>query len=373
MDRFPVHQGLPEAGVIRTLDRYLLRRFVISLVVAVAAITLVALIVNLIENLEDIVDNAATAQDVVMYYIYFIPWIYKIIAPAAVFLAGLFSIGLLARSNEILAMKSVGVSLYRIALPLLTFSLLLAAANFYFNEKVLPYTTEERNRIKHGGIKKTESRGGTVLYNLSKQGDGGYIYHFETFRPGRQEAKNCLVQRFESDSLRESYRGEWMRFDRGYWIIYNGTHRSFTGGQESFVRFDSLVLENCRERPEEFEKYRGKPEDMGYWELAGYINVLKKTGAPYTHELVDLKTKLSFPLTCFIVMFICIPVASNPRRSGVAMSFAIASGVSLVYFVIFKVTQSLGYSGTISPDMAAWSINVLFTVVGLTLFFKAHK
>lgn len=359
--------------MIRIIDRYLLSRFIISLFIAVGAITLVALIVDGVENLEHIVDSAASMQDVLMYYLYFIPWIYKITIPASVLLAGLFSIGLMARNNEILAMKSVGISLYRIAMPLLVFSFLLSLANFYFNEELLPYTTSERIRIEHGGIKKNESRRGSVLYNLSKQGSGGYIYHFETFRPGRKEAHNCLVQRFESDTLKESYRGEKMWFDRGFWTIYNGSYRNFADTLETYIKFDSLVLKDCRERPEEFEKYRGKPEDMGYQELAGYINVLKKTGAPYTRELVDLKTKLSFPFTSFIVMFICIPVASNPRRSGVAMSFAIASGVSLAYFVIFKVTQSLGYSGNLSPNVAAWSINALFFIVGLGMFFKSRK
>ncbi len=359
--------------MIRTLDRYLLTRFITSLVIAVGAITLVALIVDLVENLNNIVDNAPGIKDVVLYYIYFIPWIYKVIAPAAVLLAGLFSIGLLARNNEILAMKSVGISLYRIATPLLVFTFLLSLFNFYFNEEVLPKATEERNRIKHGGIKKDQSREGSILYNVSKQGDGGYIYHFETLRPGRDEARNVLIQRFESDTVKESYRGERMHFDRGRWIIYNGTHRTFTGGTETYQKFDSLVLNDCRERPEEFVKYRGRPEDMGYRELSGYIETLKKTGSPYVHELVDLKTKLSFPFTSFIVMFICIPVASNPRRSGVAVSFAIASGISLVYFVIFKVNQSLGYSGKLPPDFAAWSINAAFLFVGLFIFFKARK
>lgn len=359
--------------MIRVLDRYFLKRFIGSLIVASSALITVALIVDLVEHLEDIVDNAASAGEVLLYYVYYIPWIYKITIPASVFLAGMFSIGLMARHREVLAMKSAGVSLYRIAAPLLAFTFLLSAANFYFNEEVLPYTIEQRNRIKQGGLEKTAPHQGTILYNLSRQGEGGYIYHFETFRPDRREARNVLVQRFEHDSLTESYRGARMTYLSGRWIIYDGAFRSFAGGQESFERFDSLLLVNCREHPDEFEKYRGKPEDMGYRELAGYIRVLEKTGAPYARELVDLRTKLSFPLTSFIVMFLCIPIAANPRRSGVAMSFSIAAGLSLVYFVVFKITQSLGYSGKLPPEAAAWSINIIFLLVGLVIFFRAHK
>jgi len=359
--------------IFRIIDRYLLARFILSLVIALAAIISIALIVNLIENLQNIVDNAASITDVVKYYIYFIPWIYKITIPAAVLMAGLFSIGLMARKNEVLAMKASGVSLYRIALPLLIFGLLLSGFNFYFNEEILPEATRLRDEIKSGTVKKKSSADRALIYNLSKQGEGGYIYHFGVFRPKRFEAVNCLVVRFEKDSLKESYRGQRMRFDKGYWIMYDGSYRDFSGAREEYVRFDSLPLINCRERPEEFEKYRGKPEDMGYRELQGYIEVLKKTGATYTRELVDLKTKISFPLTSFIVIFLCIPLASNPKRSGVAISFAVASGISLLYFVIFKVTQSLGYSAKLSPEVAAWSINIVFLIVGLILFVRAHK
>lgn len=359
--------------MIKRIDRYLLWRFILSLIIAIGTITLVALIVDLIEHLEEIVDNAATAKDVILYYIYFIPWIYKITIPAAVLLAGLFSVGMLAKNNEILAMKSAGISLYRIALPLLAFSFLLSCFNFYFNEEILPITTRERNRIRHGEIQKKKDRKSEIMYNLSKQGIGGIIYHFELYKVGPEEAKNALVQRFERDSLMESYRGEWMRFRNGQWHMLNGVYRNFEAGKERFEKFDSIVLPECKERPEEFEKFQGKPEDMGYRELKEYINVLDKTGAPFTRELVDLRTKLSFPFTSFIVMFICIPLASNPKRSGVAMSFAIAAGVSLLYFVIFKVTQSLGYSGKLSPDVAAWSINIVFFVIGIIVFLRSHK
>lgn len=358
--------------MIKKIDRYLLSRFLLSLLVAVGGITIIALIVDLIDHLEDIVDNAAGIKEVLLYYVYFIPWIYKITIPASVLLAGLFSIGLLAKKHEILAMKSSGISLYRIALPLLIFTFLLSCANFYFNEEILPYTTKERERIKHGEIDR-KTRKGKILYNLSKQGTGGYIYHFEVFRPDRKEAKNALVQRFKNDSLKESYRGELMKFTNGQWRIYKGAYRSFIEGKETFQQFDSLLLSDCKERPEEFEKYQGKPEDMGYRELQGYIEVLDKTGAPFTRELVDLKTKLSFPFTSFIVMFICIPMAANPKQSGVARAFAIAAGVSLAYFVIFKVTQSFGYSGTISPNIAAWSINIVFLIVGVIAFIRSHK
>ncbi len=359
--------------MIRVIDRYLLSRFLMSLVIALGAITLIALIVDLIENLEKIVDNAASVKDVFMYYLYFIPWIYKITVPAAVLLAGMFSVGLLAKNFEIVAMKAAGISIYRIALPLLLFSLFLSAGNFYFNEYILPYATQERMRIKHGDIEKKSHKRGSIMYNVSRQGDNGYIYHLGTFRPDRLEAKSVLIQKFSNDTLVESFRGDKIFYSNGYWTMYNGAYRNFAAGLEQYVKFDTLLLKNCRKPPAEFVKFKGKPEDMGYEELSDYVDMQKRSARPYVRELVDLRTKLSFPFTSFIVMFISIPIASNPKRSGVALSFAFASGISLLYFVIFKVTQSLGYSGQISPDVAAWSINIIFLLVGLVVFWRTHK
>lgn len=359
--------------MIRVIDRYLLSRFIISLVVAIGTITLIALIVDLIENLEKIVDNAASASDVFVYYLYFIPWIYKVTIPAAVLLAGMFSIGMLAKNFEIVAMKAAGISIYRIALPLLLFTFFLSIGNFYFNEYILPHATSERLRIKHGEIEKNRARKSSIMYNVSRQGANGYIYHFGTFKPERQEAKSVLIQKFVKDTLVESYRSEKIIFNSGYWTMYDGTYRNFTEGLEQYIKFDTLLLKNCRKAPEEFVKFRGKPEDMGYEELAAYVDMQRRSARPYVRELVDLQIKLSFPFTSFIVMFISIPIASNPKRSGVAMSFALASGISLLYFVIFKVTQSLGYSGQISPEVAAWSINGIFLLIGLIVFWRSHK
>lgn len=374
MDGFHLKETVgAEAGVIRTIDRYLLRRYIVSLIIAVGSIMLIALIVDLVEHLNEIVESAATVKDVILYYVYFLPWIYKVIIPAAVLMAGLFTIGLMARKNEILAMKSAGISLYRIALPLLVFSFVLSLFNFYFNEEVLPPAMAERLRIKQGKIKPQGSDQSSAIYNLSKQGEGGYIYHFEIFVPGTGEARNALVQRFDGDSLRDSYRAEKMQYVKSTWILYKGAHRIFKGDREIYQSFDTLALVGAKEKPGEFEKFRGNPDDMGYRELAGYIEALKKTGSPYVRELVNLKTKLSFPFTSFIVMFICVPMASNPRRSGVAVSFAFASLISLLYVVVFKVTQSLGYSGTLSPDIAAWSINIIFLLIGIVVFVRSHK
>ncbi|HSG98961.1 MAG TPA: LptF/LptG family permease, partial [candidate division Zixibacteria bacterium] len=179
--------------------------------------------------------------------------------------------------------------------------------------------------------------------------------------------------RRDRNQLGEFITAEEMRFVSGGWVLYNGAHRIFGEEEEKFATFDSMAIPLIHDQPADFERRLGKPEDMGYDELKYYIDLMKRTGGPYREELVDLKVKLSFPFTSIVVILLCVPLAANPRRGGIASSLAGAAGMILIYFVAFKVTKALGAHEYIQPDIAAWSVNATFFVVGIAMNLIARK
>jgi lipopolysaccharide export LptBFGC system permease protein LptF len=100
---------------------------------------------------------------------------------------------------------------------------------------------------------------------------------------------------------------------------------------------------------------------------------MKRTGAPYLRESIDLELKYSYPLASVIIVFICIPFASNPRRGGIAVSIAVGALIALLYFVLFRVLQSAGYNDKIPKELAVWGVNAAFFAVGIILMLKARK
>ena len=100
---------------------------------------------------------------------------------------------------------------------------------------------------------------------------------------------------------------------------------------------------------------------------------MKRAGSPYVREAIDLQIKYSFPLANFIVVLISIPFASNPKRGGVAVSFAVGTLFALIYFVLFRVLQSAGYNEKVPDYVAVWGVNALFFLVGLFSFITARK
>jgi len=113
-----------------TLDRYVLRQFVITAAYSLVAITILFVAVNMMDNLDDFLDRHATVWMIATYYFYFIPEIMKLMTPVAMLLSALFTTGRLSTFNELTALKSSGISLYRFMIPIMAFSLLVSGISF---------------------------------------------------------------------------------------------------------------------------------------------------------------------------------------------------------------------------------------------------
>ena len=88
---------------------------------------------------------------------------------------------------------------------------------------------------------------------------------------------------------------------------------------------------------------------------------------------MDLYLKISFPLTCFIMVLLGAPLAANARRAGFANSFGIGIFICFAFYSCVKAGQALGWNKLADPLLAAWLGNIIFALLGLVLLWRAHK
>ncbi len=360
--------------LIKKLDTYLLKSFFLSLMVVTLAVGLTISVIHMIEELRDFIDHHVPVLSILEYHLYFGGWIVKSFLPMFILIASLFSVSILARRNEVLAMKASGLSLYRIALPFLVVVGFLSVGHFYYNEYIFPPANKRRLEIKEYTIERKSRHALTNVANIYRQIQPGYFYTIDHFNVERGEGGDIKMYRTSDDRLRSIITAERIEYRDHKWIAFDGAEREFfdsTG--ERFHTFDRMVLSDIEEKPEDFAKKIGDPEDMGIEELKQYIDLMKRTGGPYTREAVDLGIKYAFPMTSFIIVLIAIPYASNPRRGGLAVSISVGALISLIYFVLFRVLQSAGYNDKIPREVAVWGVNALFFVFGLFSMLKARK
>ena len=338
------------------------------------AVGLMVILINVVEELRDFIDHKVPILTVLEYYAYFGGWVVKSFFPMFALLATLFSISILARRNEILAMKASGLSLYRLAAPYLIATLLLSAGHFYYNEYVYPPANKRRLEIKNFTIEKKSKRALNRVTNIYRQINPGHFYTISSFNVDRAEGTDLRVYLTEKDRLKKIVTAKKLNYIDHRWFATDGVERTFGRNRaEQFSEFEVLELPEILEVPEDFSKRIGKPEDMGYDELQRYIDIMKRTGGPHIRESIDLQVKLAYPLASFIVVLLSIPFASNPRRGGIAVSFAAGALLSLVYFVLFRSLQSAGYNEKVPQEVAVWGVNGVFFLIGLISLIRTRK
>ena len=358
---------------MKILDRYISRQFLNVLLFTLIAFVAIFVLVDLIENMDRFIDKHVPYPIVIQYYLDYLPAIFTLVLPVGMLLSSLLSIGQLSRYNEITAMKSTGISLYRVALPLLVIGFCVSLGALAFNESLVPRANRARLDIQRIYLDKIppsvyyrrsnltilegKNRRVTVrLYDGTKQ--VAHQVSIQTYRSGR------LVARIDADKL------VWKK---DHWELLNGYQRIFTGEQEELTHFkkrDDLTFSFL---PRDLARIQKKPEEMNYFELRRFIHKMRLAGVDPTKWLVDLQFKLSFPFTNLIIVLLGIPLAASTRRSGPALGFGISLIIVFIYFGMIKITQSLGHDRVWSPFWAAWFSDFFFALVGAALLIRARK
>ena len=387
---------------MRILDRYLIRQFCFALIFSLIAFWVIFLVVDLVEHVDKYIDKQASVSLVIKYYLYFTPYILVLSLPVAMLLSCLFSLGQLAKHNELTAMKSAGISLHRILLPLFVLSFLISVFVIGFSGSIVPLTYQKMMHVKTVEIEKGRRQTGVVISNLFIQGEDGRIFHLATYDTKTRIGSDALLQRFEENRLREEIRAKRVRWENDGWVFEDGVERIFSKSPvepespqaldriesnsfphdsarrnlseaEEYRSFDRLFRLDLKIKPEALTRRKKKSDEMGYFELAEYVKLKKRSGQVVAKETTDLHLKIAFPFVNFIIVLFGAPLAANPKRSGLALGFAVSLFISFVYFTLIRMSQSLGYSEKLPPLLAAWAANILFVILGTILLVKAKK
>jgi len=212
---------------MKTLDRYILTNFLSALIIISVGFGILIIAINMVEELRHFIDHEVPLGDIMIYYVYFAGWIIKSFLPVFVLLAALTSIGLLARRNEILAMKAAGVSLYRIAAPILVFTFLLSFMHIYYNEYFYPPGNKKRVEMKEYTIKKRSKRSKSSVNNIYRQVNNDVFFVIQGYDIPKREGTVIKIYRSENDKLAELITARKIKYTSRNWMLYDGVRRIF--------------------------------------------------------------------------------------------------------------------------------------------------
>lgn len=359
---------------MKLTDKYILGRFLRILGFSLLAAILVVLIVDVIENVDKFIDRKVPSPSVVYYYLLYLPFIVVLTMPVAVLMATMFTVGSIARSQELTVMKATGLSLYRISAPLLATGLILSILMVAFTDLIMVPSESQRNSLKSRLIDRVASADALVRNNVIRPGENGWVLFIRTYNENLRSGEDVLAQRLVENQIKTSIRADGIYWADSIWIMINTTIRSFEGDSEKEFRYhDTLYASFLSHTPKTLSYRMKKPRDTGFFELLELIKLKQLMGQDTARDKVELYLKITHPFINLILIIIGIPLAASPRRSGGAVGFGISLIISFLYFVILRAGQSFGYTRALPPVLAASIGNLIFLSVGIILFVKARK
>ena len=129
------------------LQRYVLRKFIYCYLLSAAGRIGIFLVVDFFERVDEFVRRDVPYLDLIFYFTYKVPSIAFYMAPQAVLLATVITLAVLARDNEIIAMKACGIGVVGITLPIIGSSLMVALLVLASNEYVAPIANKKMRYI----------------------------------------------------------------------------------------------------------------------------------------------------------------------------------------------------------------------------------
>lgn len=366
------------------LDRYIIRQFLLTFLFGLVAFLLIFLVVDLMEKLDDFIDAGVGAGVIIQYYIHFMPEIIKLMTPVGMLLAALFVTGRLAQQNELAAMKSSGMSLYRLLAPFTAVSLVVSLGGIYFNGWIVPYANQTKFDIERRHLQRVSST--PSRFNIFFQDGPTRLVSIGFYDNNSRLANRVSIQDFADTNLTvllgryDAQQMQWQ--DAGAsltdtatpgWALINGNKRVFREGGHVLERFDRLFVGRLSLSPDDMQKKQRKPDEMDFSELREFIESQQRAGQDVSRWLVDYHSKIAFPFASLIVVLFGVPFSSNKRRSGVALEFGISFAATFVYLGFMKTSQVFGYNGDLNPLFTAWLANILFLAAGFVNLLRVQK
>ena len=357
-----------------TLDRYLARTILRPMIGALIAFLTMAVIIDLFERLDTFIDHEVAFPVIVQYYVATLPFLFNIILPVSTLIAVLFSLGGLARRNELIAMTASGVSLYRILVPVLGVGLLASVVGLWFSTDLVPRGNDLSTEIYDHEIKGRPHRSETQRRDMNYLGADGRFFLARKFDGDRGSMEEVVVQQFANGTLVYRLDAERASYEDGRWVFRNGYLRRFRpDGPPEVERFDERAFPELPETPRDFLRIVKDPEEMTLGELREHARRTRASGGDPTPLLVDEQMRYAFPFASFMVVLLGAPLTGAIRRGGHALGFGLALLVGFVYYVLLQIGETYGANGTLPPWVAAWLPNLFFFVVGSIGLWKTRK
>jgi len=351
---------------IYKIDKYIVKAFVPSFIVCMFAICGIYIVVDAIQKIDDFIEMGVKAFTMATHY-------YGLMVP--VFIAQLFpaitliSVSLVlvrfVKNNEILAMQVAGINLYRIMLPIFVLSIFLSFLAVINQEIVIPTFAEKLQKVEQTTFEDKEKK--NILVGDE---ENRLLFRVWLFNIVEESLESVYVVGKHENGRKKftisAEKGKWT--DGNSWLLLNVVKHNYDESGNWIapaLQMDNYLLETTLS-PVQLSKVDINPALKSFKEL----KELRRKEPENDRYSVMYHTRVVYPLTNFILLFLGIPVVVGFERmsKNIFLRVGISILICCAFFVLSYICASLGNIGILQPVLAAWLPVIIFSCFGLILF-----
>ena len=376
-------------NIIPLLDRWLFFELLPPLFFSIAAFTVVSLSVGVVFDLvRQIVEIGLPFPIAIKILLLKLPSFIVISFPMAMLLSTLLAYGSLNENSEIKALKSLGISIYRVILPGLILSIIMSFMTFIFNNNIVPSTNKNAEIILANSLGRSFSneqgediifsKKGQILdpYSSYRKRGVTHLFYAWKFVDGKMLDVTVVdFSRLGFTQMLKAKEGVWNN-DKNNWEFFDGDILTLSpDGSNTRTKFLSFLYPLGTELTK-IAQLPKDANDMNLLEANEAMKLYQSSGniKEARRMKVRIQEKFTLPIACSVFALIgCSFGVMQKKGGGRSQSFGLSIILILIYYILSFGFSSLGVKGIINPLFAAWSPVLLSMLGGVTLLKQASK
>lgn len=312
----------------------------------------------------------------IKYYGYYLPSVAYQMLPVATLMAMVFTLSTLNKTNELVALFSVGFSLARVSAPLLALVAGISATGFFLSDRILPRFAQRMNYVYYVEIKKRPGLYSTVNTNRIWYRSENILFNIKTLDVDRARAQGLTLYYFDSAwNLMQTVNAKSMVMKGNIWDLEDGSVTLFAE-DSSFPLTQAFQTKQVvmNEDLADLSTSSNSSELMSMGELRRFIRKNKDAGLDTVRYEVDYHGKFGFAFSAFVMALMGIPFSVNRQRSGgMALNIGLCIALAFSYWIFYSSALALGRHGYVPPILAAWFPNIVLTGLSAFLLVRLRR
>jgi len=360
------------------IHRYIFRGLIPPFLVNLLFLTMIFLMTKVVKITRLIVNYNVDPATIGLMLVFSIPHFLVFVLPMSVMLAILLTLMRMSGDNEITALKSGGVSLYRLLPPAIFLAVAGCLATLCMTVYGMPQGQSAIRRLTYQMLA-TNTDIGLKARTFINQFKGVTLYVNEVNLQNRKLKDVFIEDRRNPKAVSTIVAPEGLLLKdaegRSTQLrLYNGMINQVERGNRSanevyFTTYD-ISLVNMTQMIKMWRESQKDESEMSLAELNAYIHEVREIPEKHFYALIDFHQKFSVPAACLALGILAIPLGvelkSTRRSTGLGMGML----VFILYYVLMTAGRVFGQMGFYHPAVGLWAPNILVGIGGTIMLVR---